>query len=456
MGGITIGNTNTNLCVYEYEVGTFGNLNLQAITFNATLKACARGICEDAILSTTSKQAILGTYGLVYWIGSLVTGYQPPAASNYKAFLSFNPSETKAKIFPAYYYTQEQSKYEGIRGGLVGTALSSSYQFTLSGLKSSDQTVFNQNLQLITSMIAEMQIVVENIESGWTTQNLLANVTDPITQEKIKAKTIPFTVTDKMHVVGITESQLLNPTLVFEIKAAWIGILKPIGMPEITSPSCNVDFSSGEKGTLSLAVKNVGEGSDAFNIEMNDCEIFTQFISPPPIVLSPQASGVLTTTIYSPISNMDYTSSCPVKVISGNDPSKYDSIECNLNLSKAKQCQPYETRWTTVSGKLCIEDCSTDGKTWKQSQCCVSGQTVGVGTDGFYCMDYTERINGSGGEDKLICPDGTVVAKASDCQLIAAAGWAIPWNIVIIVIIVIFVVAIAGAIFIRIRGSGEK
>ena len=192
------------------------------------------------------------------------------------------------------------------------------------------------------------------------------------------------------------------PVMTLRVKADWIGIYIPVGIPVIESLNAE-KLMSGTKGYIEVVVRNAGDGSGSFGIDAT-CEYPLRVTAlPTPMTLKPGDKGVFYVEITG-TSNKDVGRTCRVRAYDVNDPERSDERSVTVMLKRIPLvCEPGQEE---CFGNW-IKRCNAEGTGWVEVQYCEYGCTYREGKP--TCLFVPCNNNGicepELGENKYNCPD---------------------------------------------------
>ncbi len=227
--------TLNSYCIYKTRDAYKGTLSQGSQFFNALIMVTRYGALptEDKKINinniATTAQALPEGIGQVSWIGSLVTGQALPQPSDQDIIALWNNQKT--------WITASRSSFDTWR------AKANNYQNCVVG-----------NEPTFLSCIADI--------NSWESQVL-------------QGKQFTIAGGGTATTAGIVDSGQLKitlpnlytlPILTFRIRADWLGITVPNGIPQIVSAQMLSKLKTGEVGVAEVVVKNVGDGMGAFDV----------------------------------------------------------------------------------------------------------------------------------------------------------------------------------------------
>ena len=189
------------------------------------------------------------------------------------------------------------------------------------------------------------------------------------------------------------------PTMVLRVKADWLGVIVPKGIPAIVKTSMT-DVQTGEEGYVTVDVKNIGEAPGTFDIAITCDPPFSVLERPPRISVPPGETRTATGRIRAECSE-DTTGSCNIRVYEVEDPS-LSATATITGLCKTIILCPIEGQKRCIGNV--IEIC-TSGK-WKFFEDCEYGCEIFEGE--VRCKQPPEPECGDGvcqpPENYITCP----------------------------------------------------
>ncbi len=400
-------------CVQKILIGTKGHLESPQKKWSADITLTTHG--ETATqrvtrISSEDPSVILSDKASATWVGSLVTGDEPPIVSNYVAtfvngqywkigyFESWDKVKTNYQITDAF-FSQAQAS---------GTVYDSPPCTVLSpcdstGFPKSQPTLDNyiSNAKSTTITLIDQNVAI-------TSNSVVQNIYDK------NAGKVVFTPNVRMT------NQMVN----FKVRADWVGVYFETGIPKIETISSN-KFGSGETGSIILTVKNIGDGQGSFVPTLKNCPTFTQKYTSETSKKTVSVGSTETFVIdlsYNTI-NKNIGETCTVRVSDYNYPANYDEKSVYVEMTSSKFCTPNQYSY---DGNI-IYKCNSDGTARDIVKTCQYG-VIPDGKGGWTC--------GADGDEGGIDKDKTTF------EIILKNWLSSPLLILLIIILAIIVVTV--------------
>ncbi len=351
-------------CITKEQVGIKGVYNNPTIGFNAKIKLSVgtdtkeKTICSGSVSGCDGSSVSFDSVAVATWSGSLVTGDPAPNQDNFVAIKRNDIGKwqiARKSTYEAYFPKVDVTDQK------LNTA-KTTYE------RSSDVTK------------ADKEII-----DAVTPVN---NATATLLGEDTSFTSTPFTKDDNTGKVTLTlKRSLTSPNIVLKVRADWIGLVIPSGQPKILGVQAE-KFASGEPGTISIQIENVGEVGGTFSAMLVNCDPFVQTTTTQSARKTLQAGEVDSITIS--VSGGDeaqtLTKSCSVKVYDVNEPSQEDLYPLTLELTTPKLCVPNKV---IADGNI-IKKCNQFGTGIEIVKTCKKG-VVSDGKGGYICSEETSK-----------------------------------------------------------------
>ncbi len=369
VGGISL---KTRLwCVQKILIGTKGHLESPQLKWSADISLTANGQTASqkvTRISSENPSVILSDRASASWTGSLITGDQPPIASNYVATF------VTGKYWKiAYSESWGTTKYNyQITDNFFSEAQSSGTVYKSPGG--------------ITDPNWERQPTLDNyISTAKTTTNILIDQNVAITPDSVVQNAYNK---DAGKVVFTPNVRITNQKVNFRVRADWIGIYFETGQPQIQTITSN-KFGSGELGSIILTVKNIGDGQGTFVPVLHSCPTFYQKDSSYSLqkTVLPGTTETFKIDLLHGTVNNDVTETCMVKVYDYKNPNHYDEKSITISMTHSKICTPNQYSY---DGNI-IYKCNADGTARDIIKTCINGVDYKTGGEygGYYCKEGT-------------------------------------------------------------------
>jgi len=343
-----------DICVYQENAGTLGDLNTPQNKLTAKIDLAADGKTIPQTIDTKGQQNVdfrdsYGNwYGSASWTGNLVTGDAPDSAALYVA--TYSPDDNYWRISYRSELTNYQSEETALKALLTKWALEkdSSIASSVEGTK-----------QVIDSTIAPTNAAADKLTGG--TDATIGKAQTIVNRDNLNTGKVQVIYDDRT--VGY-------PTVRFLIRANWIGINIPTGKPEILSVNCP-EFASGDSnGVCYVEVENIGDGEGTFYATFTDPSgVFSQLYSSQKYSMDPGESGTIPVYIGHGTTAAETTKSCLVSVIDYHDSCLRDDAYVSVSMTAPKTCVPDSLRAEGV----CVYPCNSAGTGELEPLCCGPG-----------------------------------------------------------------------------------
>lgn len=377
--------TQTRWCLVETPKGGFGSIQPPSLKWSADLFMTSGNptksllqhldIVAPNIQSVSNSKSNVDFYdgstyrGSAQWVGNLVTGNNPPNQANYAAVF-FQDSSTWS-VIPLTTYTG----YNSARTALLTTIASvkqSGWNFL--GISTTSESAIDQKL---TNTLQYINSYETNIDGAKYSSQGLAT---------------PTGSTLGNGVINIQLSQpVINPYVVWLVRADWLGVKIPVAKPTITSVSCPT-FVSGNVGAATVSVRNDGSVDGSFYASVSGCD---------PIKMTDATTGNIpfavgqTKTISirldsgSSAPTSDLIKQCTITVTDANKASNTASQAVSCTVSPPQVCVASCTSSSqcasgdvcqdgtcTHNSNNCIVKCTSDGRGYQNVQCCTQAVLI--------------------------------------------------------------------------------
>lgn len=382
------GTTVIRICIYSKKQGTVNQLDTSPyLKFSTTLTfSNSNGQTETLSLNSANQSGTAQTsdgYVYVDWPGSLVTGnpttysqgevavdnyqsqswvissstdYQTYESDSVRALDLLNPNNNQVTTFENNTLSNLQCT------GLARTLLPSQYNYTNTALGA-----------LTNCMIAKVESDYNNNNND--VQGLLNG------GSSLSGYPAQFNSgSQPSFSISIPDYFVTNPELDLRVSGTFLGVVIPLGKPQILSIS-STPFKSGGNGTITLNVQNIGSGTGTFYYSLNSCNGITAPTSSHYSV-APNNNQEISIPIQATSANQTISESCTVTVTDYNGGGS-DSAQVSISVSPPNQCTPNSQ---VVQGSS-ICPCVEENGLWKISTSCTVCSN-GVLTNG--TSDYCE------------------------------------------------------------------
>lgn len=380
-------------CITFDAVARRGRIGTPRTIFDAEITVSnGKGVGKARVnnVNTSSSNLYVGSekIGNVKWAGNLVTGSQCPVASD---------QELQAMHSTAFggWVITDGEKYDRAWSTaplLLDNCMKSWTQG--SGSPSSCVSTFNG---FANDALAEKEFTYYNANSN------------------IKESTTRGTGSVTTGKILLSPPEILQrPSFIFRIKANWLGVFVPVGIPKIVSVS-SLEANDTTTGFIQVDVENVGSEKATFEISASCTEGFSPARSQFIYNLEPDDVG----SVFLPVQvfcERSKSGTCTITAKDINNPDKKDEMSTSSICSPIISC--------TANKESCFDDvikrCNSEG----------SGYDIEVedcGTQGLRCIEIegevscvnTEPVCGDGaceqGENVITCFEDCFVAEEGKC-----------------------------------------
>lgn len=337
----------TTAYCYKYTsdavYGTVGSAN---INFQSKINVQGSSGSDSCTISNFEDTSCISNNGNVYasWVGSLVSGQSPPQPSSQNIIALYIPNS----------------------GGWI----------------LADSQKYNDWLILKTNLLSCID-----------SQRSTSCFTDMNAKETSLLAGKPFTSVGGS--VGTTQggqnngqifmqlpTQVQFQVITMRIKASFIGINIPVGVPKVSSASSDI-FQTGQTGVIETRITNIGDAQGSFDVSATSCTNGFYQVGNALRVTLPKGNSQ---TIYIPISanvvSGDLNGVCTIKATDVNNPNNFDTKQVSVASSAISICSPGEKR---IAGNH-IEIC--EDNVWKVFIECSDTQTPQYNSQGEpVCVD---------------------------------------------------------------------
>lgn len=336
-------------CFKPTNTASRGTVSFDKLSFESEIISTINGERFSGTISNANQNSVTLSQGRVHasWVGNLVSGADCPRASAQDIItLRFNNQWRLTDIEDWNTFTNYKD---------VGFSNCISNSFLLGGVSSKN---FDDCVAEYNNFASAALVSKEFSETGGSQARVTAH-TDSGKAEIELAKDIQF------------------PVFTMRIKADILGVVVPVGEPEIlaTDSSC---FGTGDEGFLVVDVKNAGAVRATF-VTSADCESpFKQSGTSIRTQIDSQRSASIQIPITAETANEEQRANCEITVHDLENPNNQDVVTqqaCvkGINLctgneercvgERLEKCNLAGTSWVTISEKsdTCITDeCKID------------------------------------------------------------------------------------------------
>lgn len=358
--------------VYRDEVGAVGSFDNPSIKWFGDITMTVQGTAITQKFDSATAQS-LDFYsggewkGTARWTGSLISGNPVPSQDLYKAV--YLKSRSSWTVSAYKYYDEYKSA-------------------TFSPLKTKQFCLPDNSNCFYESDITTPITAYNSKVDVLTAQN------DKITYTGVTGTSFQQTISggeQNGNVISSSTFAVGYPVFQFIVKAKSLGVLIPVGKPQITSVSAPT-FSSGDNtGTVTVTFKNIGTVTASFTASISQINSpFYQQGTATPISVSPGASGTISLMIgHGTAVSGSVTGT--VKVYDTNKPSNYDEKPFTTSMTEPKTCTPGSF---DVRGNI-VYKCKSDGTGYELFLDCKSGSTPKYESGTYICIETTSGPTGT-------------------------------------------------------------
>lgn len=340
--------TQKRICINKIQDGIVGRLSDTSAKFRADITLEANNVARTKEISSDvssvnfydNEASKTGLRAAAQWVGSLVTGDQLP---NY------------ADIIPIYFPNIIQ-KWQLIR---------ESTKDTLDNKYTQTETLLTQWKSTGWSDLTQIKSTVDNFnlyyDSVVKQEDVQIQSSSLINKENKDAGLVRF----------MLDRRVQSPEILFKVRADWVGVLIPTGIPKILQLSSK-PFNNGEAGVIDVTILNAGDARATFAADVSNCDPFDNKYTAETnkVSIDPLKTTTLPVELRTGELNQDLTKTCTVTVYDVNDPTYKDSETVTVTMKKAVACVE-GNEW--IEG-TCIRQCKNGENVVKE--CCDYGITT--------------------------------------------------------------------------------
>jgi len=335
------------ICLQKFQVGTFGEADAgtQYFQSTATISKDSGQPYSSQIDNLGATSVNLGSVANLKWQGNLVTGQQVPVPTAQDVcFINYNQTGNWQAISCNNYNTWK-SLYTGYAG-----CLGIKQKFGTGGSECT-----NDINNALTIMKQQKSFMVSGGSQAQTTGQMGNGV-----------------------VILPLPKQFSFPVFTLRIKADYIGIVIPAGIPKILSASSE-KFSTGGTGLIKTTIRNDGSSLGAFDVSAVCQSPFTSN-DRTRINLNPGQTGDVYLKVIGETQN-EATNFCRIVVIDVNQPANRDEKTVQVTVGPVAECREGTTDASGTFLRRCVNGA------WKIEKECPQGQIADPLT--FSCKDNT-------------------------------------------------------------------
>lgn len=328
----------TGYCFIETQSASITPLGTPTNVVTSTITATANGQAVSGTVTNTGQRSVnLGSQAYAAWQGNLVSGSQCP-----------NPLDT----------------------GVMGASVNGQLIIT-------NKAAYDA----YTPALAQFQACINGIGTGAdpatcvSTYNNLANAAVQTTTNPVFSQAAIGKDGSGNGQATITEPNLLQyPVISMRVRADWLGIVVPVGKPQIISVTSS-PFTQASTGNIRAVVKNIGTGHGTFTVSAQCQAPAAQAGIAQTLNLDPGMTGYADIPITGQAGTSQQTASCTVTAADVNQPANTATQTVTVTVNPITICQPTTQR--CVNNR--IQQCDQTGASWIDEQLCSNGCTVSNG-----------------------------------------------------------------------------
>lgn len=321
-------------CMTRDKIGVPGTVKTPVTNFEAKISMTAAGDTETGTISSTgAKSARLANIGYAHWAGSLSSGESCPNLGSEGYYVVHDESGNwvlNKKYLYNTYLSYKQNTYDQVESEIINEI----YSYSV----------------ITTSSLNRLKTSVNNLDYyARDATNEFGYKDFKVTQNSIS--------NGQAHMV--LDRLIQFPVITMHVKASWLGIVAPVGEPDITSVSSKT-FEEGKTGYITVALKNKGDVTASFGLSA-DCESPFKQIGTA-LTISNLGAGKSTTKSI-PITattNKDLSKYCTVEAYDLNNPNMKDSRKVTVSVTPIRLCDPGDERCDGETHKVC----NSAGSAW--------------------------------------------------------------------------------------------
>jgi len=393
--GLSSSVTVVRICIYRQQIASEASIpSTPNIQFSSHISLTANYQQESLDLSY-NQQSATSSRGSVQanWIGSLITGNAPPDGSKYVAIN--NPQSNAWNIQNSYDFQNWKSKYSDTDNMLriIGTYTPNTLPNPCSSIQQAKNNQYLSSVSTCMNNLAQTDFSQNNQYAN----NLLGS------SSMIDGSYPQFTnyQSQTAFKIPLMNYFITNPVVVLRVSGSFIGVVIPLGKPQIISASSDC-FHSGDTGTIKIQVKNIGNARGSFYVSLKDCPGMDLRTQPNYAVDVGQTSNI-EAQIYSTGTNQNINQQCQVEITDYNGGGS-DNSYVGICMKQANQCNPDSI---TVEGNSICSCININGiwqlATGNQCTTCPNG-VISDDKGGWKCASNPNPQTEN-------CPQGQVFSK---------------------------------------------
>jgi hypothetical protein len=324
-------------CYWKSQDATLGTVTTKDTNFKSRIKVTVDNKVAEGTISNTGPSSVKlknpntdEHLAHASWLGNLVSGEEPPA-----------PSAFNLVAYKGGWKNIDDQRYDDYK------------DYYNTGFENCIARYLNYDTETPQSCVNDWN----DIEAS-ALENFPIYFND-------KLATTSGTETTGKFIINLPK-QIQYPLITLKIKADWLGVYIPIGIPTITNVEAPSELQTGTIGYLTITVKNIGEGSGAFEVYascIGASQGPTQYLN-----LEPNIQGTAYISLVS--STTTKTSySCTVNARDRNSGEMAAPKTVSGFVTPIIICSTGDKR---INGKN-IEQCDADGSGWEIIDTCQEG-----------------------------------------------------------------------------------
>lgn len=287
------------LCIIRNQNGKTGYLGSPTTKFMININLIVQNNIISKEISSDDQSIYFNSQAQASWQGSLVTGIEPPNSA------SFIPT-----------WKRDSNIWK-----LAQISTLDEYKNKLSDIES---------------------FIDDNKDPRWDAESETRNrisTMNSATNKLLDEEAGGFSTNEGGFSYETTGKFITNPVITFKIRADWIGITIPFGIPKIISKENSIQWKSNEKGLINLSITNIGDADGHFLSSIENCG-FNQSSVLSPIDTDPGNTVNITLTIDAGNIANNMTEQCLIRVYDKNHPEYNDTVSYSLSVTKVVPVLP--------------------------------------------------------------------------------------------------------------------
>jgi len=305
--------------------------------------------------------------GTVQWVGSYVTGNQPPVSFPYATVYNFNTNNWRLAFDDTFEDVKDSS--DDLDNELNRQESTWTFERGFSSFLSEEVINYNSEVG---------QLFSQNVHIPGTLEQYIVN---------------PSSESNAV-VVATYDRQIYVPSFFFKVNAEWLGIRTSVAKPDITGASCPAFNAQTGNGKATVSFRNTGDESTTFGVLLSGCEPFSQQFS-----IERSLAGGASADVEIPLDVGSFTGdtskSCTIKVFNKAQSEYFDSTSTTCKVLETCVCEAGALRadFSARTVYKCSQDCQSEAVYLN----CPNGITTNA-LGAFECVSGTTPTT---------CPDGT-------------------------------------------------